>query len=81
MDGRQIGVAVMVRRRDAIERSLNDLWAKKPLYSKLEDALTYQKHSEICGCWEEDHVRDWVITIRLTEGEVQKLMGLVNEKG
>ena len=57
-------------------------WRAQPLYSKLEDALTYQKHSEVCGCRDKKHEREWTVNLTITEAELRKLLaGLGHEGG
>lgn len=70
------------KRAETILAPYRDDWLRKPLYSKLEDAVKYQGHSEICGCWETDteHVKRWSIRLELLETEVRALMTLLNEQ-
>jgi hypothetical protein len=50
----------------------------KDLYSILEDALTYQGHSEICGC-SEGH-DEWPITVVLDERQAGRLLRLLTTR-
>lgn len=64
-----------------IQHNLAQVWLEKPIFSKLEDAVTYQGHHEICGCWERgQHTRDWTVAVLMREDEARLLMGLLNRR-
>lgn len=53
----------------------DDVTARGRLYRLLENLLDYASHSEVCGCGDDAHARDWVINIpALPENDVRLLL-------
>lgn len=65
-----------LQRAEAVIRKhyVENGWFGKDIYSTLEDAVTYQGHSEICGCDDEAKKDSWSITITMIETKVRQLM-------
>ena len=67
---------------------MQDVWGSRlevstavsALYKRLENALDYEGHSEVCGCPNAEHARLWAITVTLLEDDVRELLDLLRQR-